>query len=154
MFWVEQGQIDLVRFTEAGTEVILHRAELGQTFAEASLFSDRYHCSAVAGSNSRVAMIDKAAVVAAMRTDPDFSLKLLARMAGQVQGYRRRLELMAIRSAEDRVLAALSDGVHKGTIIAFAAQIGLTHEVTYRMLSRLAADGRIVKLGRGNYRLA
>ena len=154
MFWVARGRIDLVRFTEAGTEVVLHRAGAGQTFAEASLFSPRYHCNAVAAAPSRVAAIDKSALIVKMRSDPEFALALMAQMAGQVQGYRRRLELLAIRSAEDRVLAALSDNARYGTVLAFAARIGLTHEATYRALSRLTKDGRIEKLGRGRYRVA
>jgi DNA-binding IclR family transcriptional regulator len=34
-----------------------------------------------------------------------------------------------------------------------AAQIGLTHEAVYRALSSLVRAGRLVKTGRGSYRL-
>ena len=33
----------------------------------------------------------------------------------------------------------------------FAAEIGLTHEATYRALAKLVKDGRIEKAGRGQY---
>ncbi|MFK7869971.1 MAG: cyclic nucleotide-binding domain-containing protein [Roseobacter sp.] len=43
-----KGQIDLVRWTEAGRSIRIHVACEGETFAEASLFSETCHCDAVA----------------------------------------------------------------------------------------------------------
>jgi CRP/FNR family transcriptional regulator, dissimilatory nitrate respiration regulator len=152
--WVRSGQVDLLRHTEAGAQVLLHRATTGETLAEASLFSTTYHCDAVAVSDSEVAVLDKATIVSLVRADPGFALDLMARLARQVQGYRRRLEILAIRSARERVLAALADQGQGGTAMAFAARIGLTHEATYRALSQLVAEGRVARIGRGQYRVA
>lgn len=68
-----------------------------------------------------------------------------------MQIYRRRIELLAIRSAEDRVLTALTDRPVNGSIISFASEIGLTHEATYIALAILAHKGKVRKIGRGKY---
>jgi CRP/FNR family transcriptional regulator, dissimilatory nitrate respiration regulator len=79
---------------------------------------------------------------------------LLKRFAGQVQGYRRRLEILAIKSAQDRVLAALAEFGQDGSVMRFAATIGLSHESTYRALSALVRIGAVRRIERGKYRLS
>ena len=61
--------------------------------------------------------------------------------------------MLTIRSAEERVLAAVSDGLLDGSIKRFAAEIGLTHEATYRTLARLVSREKLRKTGRGSYSL-
>jgi len=153
LFYVARGAVTLQRHTEAGQTVILHRAQGGDLIAEASLFSPQYHCDCVAESDSLCFALAKPAVLRLMADDPAFATALVQRFAGQVQGYRRQLELRAIRSAKHRVLAGLSDGWHKGSILDFAADMGLTHEATYRALANLVADGKLIKTGRGQYRV-
>jgi DNA-binding IclR family transcriptional regulator len=70
-----------------------------------------------------------------------------------VQGYRRQLEILAIRGAQDRVLAALANFGQQGSVMSFAATIGLTHESTYRALSVLVKRGLVRRIGRGRYQL-
>ncbi len=89
-----------------------------------------------------------------MENNPGFAVALAQQFAGQVQTYRRRIEILAISSAENRVLTALSDGWLTGKVVDFAAEIGLTHEATFRALSNLVRDGRVVKTGRGRYEAA
>jgi len=48
LFYLVSGTIDLKRSTRSGHIVMIHRARSGDTFAEASLFSDTYHCTATA----------------------------------------------------------------------------------------------------------
>lgn len=153
IFFVERGNLRLVRHTETGHCITMFRAGTGETFAEPSLFSPKYHCDAVADEISSVRFIDKSKVLSAMSNDPKFATNLIERLAGQVQGYRRRLELLAIRSAKDRVLAALADGWLTGTVVGFASDIGLCQEVVYRALSDLVLDGKVERSARGVYRL-
>lgn len=80
-------------------------------------------------------------------------MALTARFAGQVQSYRRRFEIMAIRSAEDRVYTAVSDGMLSGSVKSLAGEIGLTHEVVYRALATLVKQRRVQKIGRGQYHI-
>ena len=153
MFFLHDGAIDMIRHTEAGQKVTLFSARAGDTLAEPALFSTVYHCDAVAGLASRVSRFDRGAVLDLIRADNAFALALVARLAGQVQGYRRRLELMAIRSAPERVFAGLADGRLTGSVIDFAAELGLTHEAVYRALSQLVNDGRVERPARGIYRV-
>lgn len=154
MYYVIAGQVDLLRYTRLGDEVIIHRAHVGESFAEAGLFSDTYHCDAIAAADTELVRIDKVAIVQRMELEPDFAIAISARFAGQIQNYRRRLEIVAIRDATSRVFAAVADGMLTGSIKSGAAQIGLTHEAVYRALSALVRSGRLTKTGRGSYRLS
>ena len=46
-YFVQKGAVRLVRHSKAGDEITIHQSFPGETFAEASLFSDAYHCDAV-----------------------------------------------------------------------------------------------------------
>ena len=151
VFLVRSGVVSLIRHTEAGRKVPLFRAKPGDTLAEASIFSDAYHCDCIAERDCVLMAFDKQAILHAMSCDPGFSVALVRRLAGQVQSYRRRLELLAIGSAKERVLAGLSDGWLAGSVIAFSGDLGLTHEATYRALAELVKEGRARKTGRGRY---
>ncbi len=153
MFYLESGSLNLVRYTEHGDEIVIHRARSGETLCEAALFSPCYHCDVIATEQSNVTAIDKGAVLDQIRNDPDFALAVSARFAGQIQDNRRRLEILAIRDARSRVFAAVADGLLGPDIKSLASFLGLSHEATYRALSSLAGSGRLIKTGRGRYRL-
>tara|TARA_R110001599_G_scaffold37173_23_gene115720 strand:- start:432 stop:1031 length:600 start_codon:yes stop_codon:yes gene_type:complete len=154
LFFLQSGHMQLLRHTENGESIIIHNAFAGQTFAEASLFSSHYHCDALAVEPCELVCMDKARILQTMQQNALFALALSARFAGQIQAYRRRLELLAIRSADQRVFAAIADGMLTGSVKSLAAEIGLTHEATYRTLAKLTARGALVKTGRGTYQLA
>jgi len=151
LYQVGAGKLSLRRLTQAGHMVVLYRAHKGDLVAEASLFSSSFHCDCVANEATSVTAIDKQAALQMLRKDPDFALALMERFALQVQQYRRQLELRALRPAHARVLAGLSDGWLKSTVMQFADDLGLTHEATYRALADLVREGRIEKTGRGRY---
>ncbi|MCR9139012.1 MAG: Crp/Fnr family transcriptional regulator [Alphaproteobacteria bacterium] len=153
MFFLETGTLQLVRHTMGGDTVLVHHAIAGQTFAEASLFSNEYHCDAVVQDSAIIAVLDKAAILKTMARDAAFSYALTAHLAAQVQAYRQRIELLAIRSASERVYASVTAGLLKGNIKSLSSEIGLTHEATYRALADLVAAGRLTKTGRGSYSL-
>lgn len=144
----------LLRYTEMGEVIPIHRAFSGECFAEASLFSQAYHCDALAKCDCELARIDRHQTLKLMDADPLFARHVSAYLAQQVQDYRRILELRSIRSAEERVLAAIAEGWMKGNIMSFAGQIGLTHEAAYRALSALVKTGQLVKPRRGQYQLS
>lgn len=153
VFYLIKGNLQLRRVTENGDEIVLHKASAGSTFAEASLFAPAFHCDAFALNECSIVEIEKNAVLKLFATDTAFAMALTARFAGQVQSYRRRFEIMAIRSAEDRVYTAVSDGMLSGSVKSLAGEIGLTHEVVYRALAALVKQRRVQKIGRGQYRI-
>lgn len=154
LYYVHQGCVELRRYTSDGESIVIHRARSGETFAEASLFSSNYHCDAITGTACILVGMKKSAVLAQFKDDPGFAYDLSARFASQIQLNRRRFELLAIRSAEERVFTALADGMLSGSIVSFAGEIGLTNEATYRALAALVGRGKIIKSARGRYSLA
>jgi hypothetical protein len=66
---------------------------------------------------------------------------------------RQLREILAIRSAKERVFAGLVASLLVGIIIDFAAIVSLTHEATYRVLRQLVTDGKVNNPKRGVYRL-
>ena len=154
MAYVESGGLKLVRHLAVGTEIVVHNANTGQTVAEAAIFSTHYHCDCLATEDTDLILISLDAIKNALNSDQVFSNLLLARLARQVVSLRARLELVAIPSAKARVLLAVSEGLHTGTIRTLAAQIQLSPEATNRALSQLVREGILQKAGRGRYRLA
>lgn len=153
IFFVLSGSIELRRYTSAGTVVVLHTANAGETFAEASLFSDRYHCDAYVAMPSELIELSQEAIHALFNSDPTFAKNLTRQFSLQIQHYRRKVELLSIGNATERVLYAIAEGLLKSQIKVFAAEIGLSHEVVYRSLATLVAQGKLIKLSRGNFAL-
>jgi CRP-like cAMP-binding protein len=157
LYRLESGRLRLVRHTENGTEVVVHLARPGETFAEASVFADAYHCDAVAETASRVAAMPKVAFLAALARDPATSVRFARLLATQVVDLRARIELRNIRSAQERLLTWLRLRANgsplrvalEGTWTDVAAEIGLTREALYRALAKLDAEGRIVRTRHG-----
>lgn len=151
LLFLIEGSVELRRFTRAGQTVIIHRAHGGETFAEASLFSQSFHCDALVTSKSHLVELDRHVILEKFYDEPEFALAIARRFAVQNQHYRRKLELLAIKNAEDRIFTAIIDWLLTGTIKAFASDIGLTHEAVYRGLANLVKRGLLVKSGRGKY---
>ena len=154
IYGLEQGRIRMVRHTIDDHRVALHTARVGELFAEAALFSDVYHCDAIADIPSRVRVLSKPNLLTAFDEDPRLAKRFMATLARQVMALRTRLEQRNIRSARARILqylaATAGDGRTvrvEGTLLDLAAEIGLTHEVLYRNLARLERD-RLIKRDR------
>lgn len=152
IFQLESGVVRLERSTYDGRRIILHTALAGQFFAEASLFSEKYHCNAVAAEPSLVRCYSKAAILHMIEEDPGTAKWLTALMARQLQVLRHRLELRTVRSARDRLLLLLEmQADNDGTIRLsrqiqdLAFELGLSREVVYRTLSALEKEGVIMR---------
>lgn len=151
IYLVISGSVQLQRTLENGFLVVVHQAQSNESFAEAALFSDTYHCDAVCISAVSLIQISKMDVLQHMKSSPDFSFQLIETLSKQVQHYRQRLQIASINSAEERILAAMNTNLPFEKITDLAASIGLTHEATYRALSRLTKQGHVKKTGRGQY---
>jgi CRP-like cAMP-binding protein len=153
LFYVTTGEVTLSRYGLAGDEVIIHVAQSKETFAEAALFSNVYHCNAVVTKDTQLWAINKSVTLEFAKRNPPFAMDLTERFAKQIQQLRSQKELLAVRSATERVYMALNQGLLNTSIKQFANSIGLTHEVTYRALAQLVRDKRVIKRGRGHYHL-
>lgn len=153
-FRVVSGGVVLQRMTETGDVLVIHRAAEGDYFAEASIFSDAYHCDAVCLSDSNVVCYDRGIILDLMRAGSDFSMQFSQHLANQVQQYRAHSEILAIRSAKHRVFAAVQAGYHQGAVTELAGRINLTHEACYRALAELCRGDTLQRVGRGKYVLS
>jgi CRP-like cAMP-binding protein len=155
LFVVESGRLRLLRHTVHGAALILHVAQAGEAFAEASLFSRIYHCDALAEIPSTVIAYPKRVLLGALRGDPEAAVTLVGHLAQQVQALRGRIELLNVKSARDRVLGYLHSRLDASataveldrTWKAIASEIGLTHEAVYRALAELERDALIERDG-------
>jgi len=155
IYFVEAGRLRLERRTFDGRLLILGVTPAGQFFVEAALFSDSFHCDAVATEPTRVSVYPKPALLNALRADPANAMSFLALMAHQVFDLRQRLEVMKVRSAEERVmlyfdLNAGPDGRTvnlRSQLQDIASELGLTREAFYRTLASLERAGAIERAG-------
>ncbi|RVT51538.1 Crp/Fnr family transcriptional regulator [Rubrivivax albus] len=155
VFGLAQGQVALRRVGVAGEDIVIHLAQAGECFAEASLHGGHYHCTAEAVGTADVAAVPAEALRARLRDDPDFALQWSALLAAQLRRTRARVERLCLRSAADRVLHLLQteghgrDGAYtpRSTLRALAAELGLTPEALYRTLAALQRAGRLRRDG-------
>jgi CRP-like cAMP-binding protein len=158
---VRHGAVELRRVSAEGRLLILHRAGPGESFAEASLFEPRHHCDAIAIAPSLVTVHAATAMRRAAAADPSIGWRLAAHLAARLVAERARAERLVQPRAADRLLDALhalpvhNDGMRHlgGSWKALAAELGLTHEATYRTLARLEREGLVRREGRGAVRL-
>src|SRR6266853_5293105 len=155
IYFVEAGGLRLERRTFDGRRLILGVTPADQFFVEAALFSDSFHCDAVATEPSRVRIYPKAALLTTLSADPTSALSFLKLVAHQVFDLRQRLEVMKVRSAADRVmlyfdLNAGPDGrtvTLRSQLQDIASELGLTREAFYRTLASLERAGAIERAG-------
>ncbi len=153
MFLVERGRVDLIRHMPDGNAIRLQTAGDGALLAEASLFSDTYHCDAEAAEETALLAFPKPAVLGALKANPDTALALLGHFAGRLQALRAQTALFGIRSAQERVLAWLQLQPSEAGNVAIdrpwkqvAGELGLTHEAVYRALASLERERKIERL--------
>jgi CRP-like cAMP-binding protein len=156
LYVIAAGRLKLVRTSIGGSEVTLHRAGKGESFAEPSLFSERYHCDAVAEIASEVLVYSKADIISGFEAKPERMMVLLRHLGGQVQALRARAEILSIHAATERLMCYFRLQIPAGANVLnvdmtwkqVAAEIGLTHEALYRALARLEREGAIRRNGR------
>ena len=145
------GSIGLFRYGRGGEAVAIHQAQAGEYFAEASLHSERYHCTAVALRPSEVVELPAPAMRDLLASDPDFSREWIETLSRQLRQARLRVERLSLRSAQERVRhLLLTEGtgprhryVLPTTLKDLAATLGLTHEALYRSLAEMERQGLI-----------
>jgi CRP-like cAMP-binding protein len=153
LFAVRSGRVDLLRHMPDGSVIKLQSAGAGELLAEASLFSQNYHCDAEGAEDTVLLAFSKPAILKALAATPDAALALLGQFAGRLQGLRAQTALLAVKSAHERVLAWLRfQPIENGSVRIerpwkqIAGELGLTHEAVYRALAKLEREGVIERL--------
>lgn len=147
LFLVADGSVHLVRYQADGNMAVLQRSGPGTVLAEASVFSERYHCDAVATTRTRAHIVPIAEVRRLLDDDPAFARAWTVHLSRELQNARKRAEIAALRTVGARLDAWMTwnDGrlPAKGDWRALAEEIGVSPEALYRELSRRrSGDGR------------
>jgi CRP/FNR family transcriptional regulator, dissimilatory nitrate respiration regulator len=150
MFYVMQGEVRLIRHSEAGEAVVLQRAYDGFV-AEASLTSTKYHCDAVAMGLVQLVKVPIRALRQALEKDATFALAWISMLNDQVRQLRLQCERLALRTVKQRLMHLISTQGQSGLLLhpmglkPIAHQLGVSHEALYRCLAELEVSGTIAR---------
>lgn len=138
MFMVIAGEVQLIRRHSQGQKLILQRGLPGNILAEASLFSNSYHCDAVAWVASKVKCFARKDVLTRFESDLLFARNWASYLASEVRTARFRTEVLSQRTVAQRLDMWLlqNNGLPaKGNWKQVAAEIGTSPEALYREIT-------------------
>lgn len=139
MYLVREGRLLLVRHTASGNRLVLHQAGTRTILAEASAYSLRYHCDAVAAVPSEVAAVPRALFRETLAADPSLGDAWAGLLAHATQAARLRAEIRTLPRVAERLDAWIEAGNRmpgRGHIQDVAGELGVSREALYRELSR------------------
>lgn len=139
IYMVRSGSIHLLRHTPHGAQMVMQNAGPGAVVAEASAYSPRYHCDAVAAEDTVVAGFPKERFLAALAAEPTLAESWSALLARSVQAARLRAEIRSLPKVAERLDAWLGERNRlpdRGRWQDVAAELGVTREALYRELAR------------------
>lgn len=134
-----EGRVHLIRHQTDGSALILQRATAGSVLAEASLYSEAYHCDAVAETDSLTWTIRRMELQERIRKDPDLAMAWSKHLAHEVQKARLHAEILSLKTVAARVdswiswYGTLPERGHWATV---AEQLGVSPEALYREFAR------------------
>lgn len=145
LFLVTSGCVNLVRHQADGSPAVLQRATAGTVLAQASVFSDRYHCDAVATMETQALLVPAVEVRHLLERDLSFATKWIAHLSQELQSARKRSEIASLKTVGSRLEAwiAWNDGTlpTRGEWKRLADEIGVSPEALYRELSTRRRSG-------------
>jgi CRP/FNR family transcriptional regulator len=153
-FAIHNGAVRIYRVSSEGKEITLEIAGAVNTFAEASLFSDVYHCYAEALEDSTLYLIQKDAFLEMLQKDIRFNATWVHILSLEIIHLRQRIEELSLKSPRARIasylllLSEIQDNpssiklpAHRKSI---ATLLGMTHETFYRTAKSLEDDGLVL----------
>lgn len=140
LYIVTEGCVELKRPQEDGAIITLQRARDLSILAEASIYSDYYHCDAVAASKSIINEISKNDLLRHLTNNSEFSAAWSAYLAHEVQSARYRSEILSKKTVAERLGGWLiwqnKDLPPKGEWKNIAFEIGVSPEALYREIAK------------------
>lgn len=155
---VLSGTVKMVKFPEAGKEVILGWFHAGQAFAiPPAMDGKRFPATAIATDHSEVLLIPRDTFLELMRSSAEFSSAITGIMCGILRHQVGTIQILATPSAEQRIAAALLRlaGEDVGDLPIeipyrrkdIAEMTGLSLETTIRAVRRLARKNCLTIVG-------
>ncbi len=136
---VRAGVIHLVRHQANGAALTLQRAASGSILAEASVYSDSYHCDARAETPAATRAIARETFLHALAGDAALALEWTRHLANEVQRARLHAEILSLRTVAARLDAWLAWNralPRKGLWANVAHEISVSPEALYREVAR------------------
>lgn len=136
--FVRQGIIHLVRHQSDGTALVLQRAAPGAILAEASVYSDVYHCDACAREAAVTFAVERDDLRRRLDSSPQASQALVKHFAHGLQRARLQAEILSLKTVKARLNAWLvwnGDLPPKGQWRRIADEIGVSPEALYREIA-------------------
>ncbi len=144
IFKVIKGEVHLHRHNANGNKVLLYRAYSGNYFAEASLSSDVYHCTAECVKASEIQIIDNRKMINLLDQNPEFASRWIIILSSELRRQRASVERLNIKSAAERIKHyVLTEGdswgelTLQGSLSELSEVLGLSRETLYRTLSKM-----------------
>ena len=108
--------------------------------AEASLYSKRYHCDAVASGSAQLLTFAKTDVHQRLRSAPDFADAWARHLADELQRARLHAEILSLKTVAKRLDAWITwrggDEPRSGGWKTVASEIGVSPEALYREMAK------------------
>ncbi len=140
VYVVEEGMVELTRSQRDGTLIILQRAARQAVLAEASVYSNIYHCDAYVAMASGVFQLAKTRFLEQLEADRRFSRLWSSHLAHEVHSARYRSEILTKKTVSERLDSWLAwheyEIPEKGQWKGVAEQIGVSPEALYRELAK------------------
>ena len=137
---VVAGEAHLVRHREDGGTLVLQRARPNTVLAEASVFSERYHCDCVAVAPTRTLAVARSAVRTLLTMDSGFAEAFAHHLAHELQATRLRAEILSLRTVRQRLDAWVAwhgdELPPRGTWATVASELGTSPEALYREIAK------------------
>lgn len=160
LFLVVEGEVRVTR-ASSGRSHVVHTEGIGGTLGDFVLFGGGpYPATAAAAQRTVCIALDRDAIHAAIRADPELAFRLLARLAARGRHLVERLDRLATRPVSARLAehlltrhasvkgAAFTLG---GTQTQVAEELGTVREVVVRTLRELRQRQLIDAVGKGRY---
>jgi CRP/FNR family transcriptional regulator len=101
---VQSGAINVHRVNAAGKEQVIHVFRAGESFAEATLATDKgYPGDARAVETSQVLLVQKAGFLALLKRQPELALRMLGSMSIHLRVLVGQLEDLTLKDVETRL---------------------------------------------------
>ena len=154
-YGVHNGAVRVYRASSGGKEITQQIVGAKSIFAEASPFSDIYHCYAEALKDSTVCLIRKDAFLEMIQSNSQFAAAWIRILSLEILHLCHRIEELSLKSPRARIasyillLSEIQDTpavklpVHRKSI---ATLLGMTHETFYRTTKGLENE-RLVQWG-------
>ena len=101
---VQSGAINVHRVSATGKEQVIHVFRAGESFAEASLATERgYPADARAVEPSQVLLAQKSGFLALLKRQPELALRMLASMSAHLRVLVGQIEDLTLKDVETRL---------------------------------------------------